>query len=267
LDPITSTQNSKIPPGGLPLGETVLLVSGQTEPVTVRPDSATNPTGLIIEGSGFTLRLVGLSVDVQLTDSSGRGVLLLEQSGTASVEGFGFSPGTPVYVWLFSQPRLLGTLTVDADGAFGGTVPIPGDVPVGGHTLQINGLTPEGQVRSLSLGVQVDKAPSERVARKAKATVYFPPVSATLDATAKKSLSALVKGRKKAVTRIAVNGFVQGANVSASYRALSLARAQAVAKYLKSQGVTGKVNVRAKGVAKKTGASGRKAVVTITYRK
>jgi outer membrane protein OmpA-like peptidoglycan-associated protein len=69
------------------------------------------------------------------------------------------------------------------------------------------------------------------------------------------------------VTRIVVNGFVQGTDSTANDRALSLARAQSVARYLESQGVTGKVVVQAKGVAKETGAAGRKAVVRITYRR
>jgi outer membrane protein OmpA-like peptidoglycan-associated protein len=133
--------------------------------------------------------------------------------------------------------------------------------------LQANGLTPDSQVRSLSLGVQVIPATARTELQSAASTVYFAALSSRLDTTAKKSLDALVKGRKKAVTRIVVNGFVQGTDSTANDRALSLARAQAVARYLKSQGVTGKVVVRANGVAKETGAAGRKAVVRITYRR
>jgi outer membrane protein OmpA-like peptidoglycan-associated protein len=269
LDPITGAQNTNLPAGGLPLGESVLLINGVPTVVTVRPDSTINPTGLIIEGPGFILRLDGRSPGDQPLPLTADGALILEQNGTTFTVGTGFDPQSFVYVWLFSEPRLLGTLTVDANGAFRGTVPLPADVPVGRHTLQVNGLTPEGKVRSLSLGVQVNPANSPSGSRKAKAktTVYFASGSAALNASAKKSLNALVKGRKKTVTRIVVNGFVQGTNATANDQSLSRARATTIARYLKSQGVTGKVVVQAKGVAKETGAAGRKAVVRITYQR
>jgi hypothetical protein len=219
---------------------------------------------LIIEGSGFTLRLGGSSAEFESTDSSGRGVLVLEQNGTAAAEGFGFSPGTPVYVWLFSQPRLLGTLTVDAVGAFGGTVPIPGDVPVGRHTLQVNGLTPQGQVRSLSLGVQVTAAPTRPMT--AKATISFAPASATLDASAKKTLRGLARGRVKTTVRTVVIGYAHSTNWKSANRALAQRRANAVITYVKSLGVTGTMQTQVQRSNPKTGAAGRKAVVTITYR-
>jgi outer membrane protein OmpA-like peptidoglycan-associated protein len=181
--------------------------------------------------------------------------------------GTGFQPNSEVRLYLLDNSLFLGAVATDASGSFSGTVPLPAGIRVGRHTLQVNGLTPDGQVRSLSLGVLVKKASSDQSVRNAKATVYFAALSSTLDATAKKSLDALVKGRKKAVTRILANGFVQGNDTTANDRALSLARAQSVATYLTSQGVTGKVIVRANGVAKETGAAGRKAIVTITWQR
>jgi len=265
FDPITSAQNSNIPSSGLSLGETVLLINGVLTVVTVRPDPQVNPTGVIVEGKGFSIRLDGLSIGNEPLALSGGGVLALEQNGTAAAAGFGFSAGTPVYVWLFSQPRLLSTLTVDADGAFGGTVPIPGDVPVGRHTLQINGLTPEGQVRSLSLGIQVTAAPERPMTT--KATISFAPASATLDASAKRTLRGLVKGRAKTTVRTVVIGYAHSNNWKTANRALAQRRANAVITYVKSLGVTGTMQTQVRRSNPKTGAAGRKAVVTITYRK
>jgi len=63
---------------------------------------------------------------------------------------------TPV-VWLFSEPRFLGELTVNADGSFTGTVPL-GDIAPGEHTLQVNGTSFDGKRRSANLGVLVNPA-------------------------------------------------------------------------------------------------------------
>jgi uncharacterized repeat protein (TIGR02543 family) len=50
-----------------------------------------------------------------------------------------FIASTPVQVWLFSAPLLLAETTVDADGNFAVAINIPGSVPSGNHTLQIQG--------------------------------------------------------------------------------------------------------------------------------
>jgi LPXTG-motif cell wall-anchored protein len=63
--------------------------------------------------------------------------------------------GTPVYVWLFSEPTFLGELTVNADGTFTGTVPL-GDIAPGEHTLQVNGTSFDGKPRTANLGVLVN---------------------------------------------------------------------------------------------------------------
>ena len=116
-------------------------------------------TDLVLRGADFELRLAGEctgACTVQ-TDASGRQVIQLETNGAARVAGEGFLPGTPVYVWLFSEPRFLGELTVGADGTFTGVVPL-GDIAVGEHTLQANGTSFDGVARSANLGVLVNPA-------------------------------------------------------------------------------------------------------------
>lgn len=260
-------QNPNLPVGGVPLGGSVLLVDGRPAPVTVRPDRASNPTGLDVEGPGFTMRLVGRSTNELPLGLTPDGALILEQDRTAFTQGTGFESNSQVHLYLLSKPRFLGTVATDSNGAFLGSVPLPLDIPEGRHTLQANGFTPDGVVRSLSLGVQVNKLPTESSIGRATTTVYFAAYSSVLSETAKRSLNALVNGRRMAVTRILVDGFVQRNDTTANDEALSLARARAVARYLKLRGVTGTVVTRARGVASETGAAGRKAVVAITYRR
>lgn len=266
LDPITGGQNPNLPVGGVPLGGSVLLVNGEPAPVTVRPNAPRNASGLDIEGSGFTMQLSGRTTNNRPLGLTPDGALILEQDRTAFTQGTGFQVNSQVFLYLLSTPKFLGTVAVNAGGAFQGTVPLPLDIPAGRHTLQANGITTDGVVRSLSLGVQVQKTPKLTTIRKAKTTVYFAELSSTLDETAKRSLDAFARDRKKTATRVVVNGFVQSSDTTTNDESLSLARAKAVARYLKAQGVRGKFVVRADGIADETGAAGRKARVTISYR-
>ena len=266
LDPITGVVNPNVPIGGVPLGGSVLLVDGQPGSVTVRPDAPVNPTGLEVEGPGFTMRLVGRSTNDRPLGLTPDGALILEQDRTAFTQGTGFQPNSQVYLYLLSTPRFLGTVATDANGNFSGSVPLPLDVSPGRHTLQANGLTPDSQVRSLSLGVQVNAAGVQREKTRATTTVYFSALSPRLDATAKRSLDSLIRGRTGVITRVAINGFVQASDTTANDKSLSLARAQAVARYLASQGIDSQIVARGRGVAEETGAAGRKAVVAISYR-
>jgi LPXTG-motif cell wall-anchored protein len=66
-------------------------------------------------------------------------------------------PGTVAYVWLFSEPRLLGVVTVKADGTFEGSLPLAG-LDQGQHTLQVNGTNANGRPKAANLGVIVNQA-------------------------------------------------------------------------------------------------------------
>ena len=92
---------------------------------------------------------------VQSVDSGAQLTLVRDES--AMVSGSGFMAGTRADVWLFSEPTLLGTVTVDENGEFVGEVTINGIViPAGEHTLQLQGVGQDGYVKATSLGVAVD---------------------------------------------------------------------------------------------------------------
>jgi len=112
---------------------------------------------MILRGDGFELRLsgdCGTGCNV-ITTEDGRQVLVLLEGGGANIASLGFKPGTPVYVWLFSEPTSLGQLTVAEDGTSSGQVSLA-NIPVGEHTLQVNGTSLDDGVRSMNLGVVVE---------------------------------------------------------------------------------------------------------------
>jgi outer membrane protein OmpA-like peptidoglycan-associated protein len=120
-------------------------------------------------------------------------------------------------------------------------------------------------VRSLSLGVLLSADKVAGKPRTVRATVYFDALSAELTSTAKASLKELVKGRAASATRTLVLGYVQDSGLASNNQTLSSQRAKTIAAYLRSLGLKGAVVTRGDGVARESGAAGRKAVVTIRY--
>jgi hypothetical protein len=67
-------------------------------------------------------------------------------------------------VWLFSEPVKLGEIQADANGGFADLFAINSTIPLGDHTIQINGQHTDGSVRTVAMGVSVfgeDFAPEE----------------------------------------------------------------------------------------------------------
>ena len=108
---------------------------------------------------GFTLNISTRDKDGQPLQFNSRGGIVVKHGNFISISGEGFAPGTLAKTWLFSSPRELGNLNVSTDGSFAADLPITDDIPVGLHVAQVDGLSPDGEVRSLSLDVEI--LPSE----------------------------------------------------------------------------------------------------------
>ena len=63
------------------------------------------------------------------------------------VTGGGFAANTPLSVYLFSQPSLIGTVTSDAAGNFRVVITIPAGTAPGVHTIHVVGIDPAGRGR------------------------------------------------------------------------------------------------------------------------
>ena len=156
ITPVTPGSNPSIPASGLPLGDSALLVNGTSSVVTVTPNALSQATAINITGSGFTMSLQGLNQSNQPLGLTPDGALIVQPSRMASFSGTGFMPDTNVDIYIFSTPRLLGSIRTDSSGNFNGSITIPSDLEAARHTLQLNGYAPTGEVRSLSLGVKLE---------------------------------------------------------------------------------------------------------------
>ena len=282
LDPIGSTRNPNIPPGGVPAGQSLLLVNGQPAPVTVKPNAASNPTSLVVDAPGLTMSLQGRGGQNDPLGLTSQQALILESAPvlrsrslataqkskvqpTALSSGTGFKANSVVKFYILPG-TYLGELPVNATGAYEGRVPVAPGIAPGAHTLQVNGFAPDGSVRSLSLGVLVKSSGASVRTLRAETTIRFAASSPVLTAQGKEALRALVKKTGKAPITVASLGYVQKSGSGANDQALSTARARAVGAYLRSLGVTGNYTVRGDGVGG-PGAANRKVDVTVTYRK
>jgi hypothetical protein len=84
-----------------------------------------------------------------------RGRVQMVRSNNVETEGTGMAPNSEFAVYLFSDPILLGIGKTDAQGRFFASFPVTQDLPIGDHTLQLNGLLPDGRTTSVSMPVIV----------------------------------------------------------------------------------------------------------------
>lgn len=150
-------------------------MNGQLTPVIVDPNGSDN--GLVVQGDGWRMDLDGLGPDGRPLNLGPDGVLVLQSERDVQTSGTGFLADSKV--GLFVDPPVasaqaatwswwraavaragsgifVGTVQVDAQGAFRGVATLPADIQRGRHVLQAVGLSPSGQTRALSLGVLVE---------------------------------------------------------------------------------------------------------------
>nr|MBP6186560.1 fibronectin type III domain-containing protein [Rhodoluna sp.] len=181
-----------------------------------------------------------------------------------SVEGL---VGNSVFkVFAYSEPTLLATLRVNADGTLIAKASIVSALPAGRHTLQFETVNLDGSPLIVSFGLEV--LPGMQLIKSPILKSFFAGGSAKLSLTQKQALAATFKPLTNASQlTIQVHGFVKRSPVAKSDNALANARARAVVAYLKSLGITATFKAVAKGYASQDTASARRAETTFTYYK
>ncbi|MFK4731600.1 fibronectin type III domain-containing protein [Agromyces mediolanus] len=139
--------------GALPklaAGTAASTLSGVDEPVSTSTDGDT----FVISGDGFAVRVQAVGPDgkpVALVN----GTLAVPAGGSLRISGAGFQGGSALDFWLLGAELGLGEATANADGTFTATLSLPKGVRLGAETLQINGLSPDGGVRSIVTGITI----------------------------------------------------------------------------------------------------------------
>ena len=141
---------SPVAPSPAP-GTSVLVVDGALRPLTV----STSGGAFNLVGEGFTMQVRGVHADGSLLGLDAWGRIVIGTTGLLQVSGTGYAPGTAIDVWLVDGIILLGQVTVGADGAFTQRFDVPDDIAIGAHTVQVNGVSVTGEVRSVNTGFLV----------------------------------------------------------------------------------------------------------------
>tara|TARA_B110000503_G_scaffold88894_2_gene134765 strand:+ start:953 stop:1909 length:957 start_codon:yes stop_codon:yes gene_type:complete len=140
-------------------GQSGATSGGEPIDIVITPVSEQNLA--VIEGDGWSMEVNVLSDQGGVGAGDGGALLTLVRNEPLAVSGDGFMPGTRADVWLFSEPTLLGTVVIDEDGQFVGEFTVdPRMIPVGEHTLQLQGVGDDGYVRAANMGVVVEDSAS-----------------------------------------------------------------------------------------------------------
>ena len=84
-----------------------------------------------------------------------RGRVQMVRNNDVQTDGSGLAPNSEFAVYLFSDPILLGVGKTNAQGEFFASFPVEKELPIGDHTLQVNGQLPDGKTSSISMPVTV----------------------------------------------------------------------------------------------------------------
>ncbi len=157
--PATTTTTTSVPAPDAPdadAGEGAATMNGESIPVDIsRLDNA-----FVVSGGGISATISGLSPEGTRISLDADGSLRLEESDRIVVEAAGYEPDEDVEVWMFSTPRLLGTVTGDSSGRFSNNFELPAGIEAGAHRLVLKGNTNTGQDIVLSLGINFGAATS-----------------------------------------------------------------------------------------------------------
>lgn len=124
-------------------------------PVSAPRSPTVNQNGYLIQGSDWQVSLEARSTSGEPLELDESGNLVLNSDRLVQFQGTGFAPGSTIKVWLFSDPASIAKVTADENGSFNGSAQLSADIPEGEHTVQLNGLSTNGQIRSIALGVVV----------------------------------------------------------------------------------------------------------------
>lgn len=218
---------SVAPPSAPGVGVVSASVNGSA--VTIREDSTGSQ--ITLSGNGWTTTITGVDNTRSLTLNSGELI---------SMTGSGGAPGGIGNTYVYSQPTLLGTYVIAADGTYATSIQVPASIDAGNHTLQINTPLTSGDVLTVNLGVVIAQKVT-RSMQSVKVMVPFISGSWRLSSAAKKMLRGIARDSREAqapVTYVSARLTPRGA--TAANRKLAQQRETQICSYLRSVNLSGR---------------------------
>ncbi len=153
MEDIVQTPPAQPAQAGIGVEASSLMIAGVSRAV-VR-DASTNQTGLVFTLDGYRLEITARDAQGSPLKLDADGNLVVDGGGSFLVRGSGMQASTPVAIYLFSTPTLLGRTTAEASGTFSTTVSLPTGTTAGVHNLQVVGYVATNRLASLTTGVSV----------------------------------------------------------------------------------------------------------------
>lgn len=254
------------------MGECTASLGGVTTSIVVTRDQLDGWIKLSSANQGIAVS--PMTPEGRKLSLSSDGTAMLDAGGDVASWGPGFVPGSAVEFHLLSgtSATYLGSLDVFSDGTYKGTVPIPSGQAPGTYTLQVNGWTADTRLRAketmvLSLSILANisnpNANPGVKGKTARGIVSFNAYSAKLTKSVARRLDAVIKRiPNKSNNLVRVIGVVERGS-GARANALAKARTKSVARYLLSQGVSGKYVLKTVTNTSGKGSSGKRTKVRI----
>lgn len=111
------------------------------------------PSAIVTEQGAQTIAQLGQTViNLDFSTNAGRATL----GDVINFSAAGFTPGSPLVIWIQSTPQKLKEVTADGAGTEESDFEIPKNLMPGHHTLLINGVDADGNVISLAYGIDVE---------------------------------------------------------------------------------------------------------------
>jgi hypothetical protein len=147
LNLITNAGDKKI--GNAP---SLVLFNNQYQPSKLA--LLDNESAQVVTVTGGVLNIEARENDKQIALNP-QGRVELVQSNSINARGSGLAPNTEFAVYIFSEPTLLGIGKTNAKGEFFVSFAVKKKIPLGDHTLQVNGLLADGRTSSVSMPVSL----------------------------------------------------------------------------------------------------------------
>jgi hypothetical protein len=135
-------------------GEVASVIGGKEVVVNILSSSSSQVALQFPGGLELMVKSNTPTVFIPAT-TTGNSRLQIVREGIVALQGAGFAAESLVDVTIFSEPTKLGVVTTDVKGVFSSELVIPPSVPAGPHTIKLDGVTPEGELFTVSVGVDV----------------------------------------------------------------------------------------------------------------
>jgi hypothetical protein len=173
-------------------GQNVVVVNDVATPVSTTVTSDKQGITVVTPDWQFSLKVAASATPGSVPTDAVSGTQLVVAAGaTVAVAGEQFQAGTQVKVWLRSTPQLLGTVTVNPDGSFASSLPIPAGLEIGNHTLVLQGLNNKNELQNAQASLLV-KAASTAPETVKQLKIYFPVGGARVSLIAHRGIVAFM---------------------------------------------------------------------------